>query len=76
MKIYFDRIMCERLGIDYGGTGEFVRMSPNQIIRESRRSYDRKHMEFFKKTGMDTQLYLKHERYGWMKVLDSDGGEK
>ncbi len=68
-KIYFDRRMCEQLGIDYGGTGDALKITPHQIINLKWGGYDHDHMNFFRSIGMNTCLHLEHVRYGWMRVL-------
>jgi len=71
--IYFSRPMCDDLGIDYGGEGEKVRLSPRVLIRMKAGGYDSTHMAFFWKVGMDTEMRLRHRGYGWMEVLSKHG---
>ena len=71
--IYIDYNGCDDFRIDYyEDEGVVLNLEPEVLIRVRKyygKTYDRKHMEFFKKMGLKTVLRLRHKGLGWFEVL-------
>ena len=76
MKIYFDRWMCEEVEISYTSKGgERLTIRPKDLVLMKRSGYDKKHMDYFKKVGMETNLNLRHSGFGWFIVERLNNGQ-
>ena len=70
MKIYINRRTCELLEIPYGVWGLSLKITPKELMKVQVGGYDKKHMDFFEKFGMDKEMFLIHLRFGWFQVCN------
>ena len=70
MIIYINRETCERLNFGYEKCEKNLLITPFELINAHIGSYDRKHMDFFKKFGLDREMELSLLRFGWFSVCN------
>jgi len=76
MRIYMDMGQTEQFDITYYGRDsegkEFV-LSISKIIESRRKegkTYDEKHMEFFRSIGIQKQIRLRYAGLGWFDFVE------